>query len=87
MEINLGSIITNAFARKLIYAIYFIAGLILGAIQAAFGAMTGTPIAPEWLTVALAVYGYLGIPVGVLAVANTPDKVAVADAIKGSDLD
>lgn len=68
-DINLGSIISNPTARKVIYAVYAIAGLVLGGIQAWYGVIGDTP---TWLAQYLAVYGYLGIPVGGLAIANTP---------------
>jgi hypothetical protein len=67
---DLGSIITNATARKSIYAVWVIAGLILGGIQAWYGA----DAAPHWFPQALALYGYLTIPIGGLAWANTPKK-------------
>lgn len=75
-DINLGSIVSNATARKVIYAIYAIAGLVLGGIQAWYGVIGDTP---TWLAQYLAVYGYLGIPVGGLAIANTPKKPDVAE--------
>lgn len=74
MNPNLGSIITNPTARKLIYGLYAVAGLVLGGIQAWYGDNS-----PEWLGQYLAVYGYLGIPVGGLAIANTPKNDAQGD--------
>ncbi len=65
---NLGSVITNAKVRKLIYALYVLALLGVGAMQVAFASVQ-TPV-PEWLTAALAVLAYLGVPVGGLAIAN-----------------
>jgi hypothetical protein len=55
MDNNLGNVIKNAKARAAIYATY----VIVGANQ------------PSWLAIALAVYGYLGIPVGGLAAVNS----------------
>jgi hypothetical protein len=66
----LGVIITNPLARKIIYSAYVLAGLALGGIQAWYGADAG----PDWFPQALALYGYLGIPIGGLAIANTPKK-------------
>lgn len=68
---NLGTIITNPLARKLIYGIYVIAVIVIGAIQVAYSSVPAWGGAPEWLTAALAVAAYLGIPVGALALANT----------------
>jgi len=67
---SLGVIITNPLARKVIYSAFVIAGLALGGIQAWYGAAAG----PEWFPQALALYGYLGIPIGGLAIANTPSQ-------------
>lgn len=77
----LGSIITNPTARKAIYATYVVVGLILGSIQAWYG-----DGAPDWLGQYLAVYGYVGIPVGGLAIANTP-KPAPDFAASTADTD
>jgi uncharacterized membrane protein len=68
---NLGNIITNPFARRVIYGIYVIGVVILGAAQVAFSAVHSWGGQPDWLTAALAVAAYLGIPVGTLALANT----------------
>jgi len=77
---TLGSIITNPVARKVIYSIYVVAGLALGSIQAWYG-----DASPEWLPQYLAVYGYLGIPVGGLAIANTNKTTLLADAVAYDD--
>lgn len=69
---NLGTIITSATIRKAIYSAYVIAIIIIGAIQVGVAAIsTGQP---EWLTVAIAVAAYLGVPVGGLAAANTSTR-------------
>lgn len=70
MDNNLGNVIKNAKARATIYATYVIAGVILGGLQVAFAAVEGAD-QPSWLAIALAVYGYLGIPVGGLAAVNS----------------
>lgn len=70
MEYNLGSVITNAKIRKIIYGLYVVAGVFFGAASAGFAVQAGGAI-PEWVTVGLAVLGYLSIPVGGLALANT----------------
>ena len=67
---NLGSVITNARARKIIYALYLVGLVLAGAAQVGFAAaQLGQPV---WLVVTLAVLAYLGIPIGGLALVNTP---------------
>lgn len=73
MEINLGSVITNPLIRKIIYGAYVIAGVVLGAASAGFATLN-EGIIPEWITVGLAVLGYLAIPIGGLALVNVGDK-------------
>lgn len=66
---DLGVIVTSARARKLIYGAYVLLLLAAGGAQVGFSAAElGQPV---WLTSALAVLAYLGIPVGGLAAANT----------------
>lgn len=56
--------------RKPIYAAYALAGAIIGAVQVGYlSAEAGQPL---WLTVALAVYGFIGTAIGFTASANTP---------------
>lgn len=56
--------------RKPIYAAYALAGAIIGAVQVGYlSAEAGQPV---WLTVALAVYGFIGTAIGFTASANTP---------------
>jgi len=68
---NLGVIITNPVARKVIYSIYILVGFALGGIQAWYGDHS-----PAWLPQYLAVYGYVGLGVSGLAIANTPAGAA-----------
>lgn len=70
---ELGSIISSPTARKAVYAAFVVAGLVLGGVQAWYGAAE-----PEWLIRALAVYGELAIGATGLAVANTPSKTPAA---------
>ena len=51
--------------RKYLYALYALVGLVLGCIQVAYGVTE-----PEWVTVALAVYGFVGTAFGSVAAAN-----------------
>jgi hypothetical protein len=67
---NLGNVITNGAARKVIYGLYVVAAVILGGIAVYFPAVQQP--APEWLLGAQAVIAYLAIPVGALALVNTP---------------
>ena len=56
--------------RKPIYATYALAGATIGAVQVAYlSAEAGQPL---WLTVTLAVYGFIGTAIGFTASANTP---------------
>lgn len=68
---NLGNVIDSALARKIIYSVYIVLGVILGAVQVGFAAIEGAG-QPDWLTIALAVYAFLSVPLGSLAVSNTP---------------
>lgn len=55
--------------RKRLYACYALVGLVIGAVQAGYVASPeGQPTA---LTVALGVYAYLGIALGLTAASNT----------------
>lgn len=67
---NLGVIIANTRARKIVYGSYVIALVLAGASQVGYAAVQITQ--PDWLTAALAILTYLGIPVGGLALANAP---------------
>lgn len=69
---NLGIVITSPFARKVVYSSYIVLLVIAGAIQVAYAAIQlGQPV---WLVAALAVLAYLGIPVGGLALVNSPSS-------------
>jgi hypothetical protein len=84
MDNNLGNVIKSSVARAWIYGAYVIAGLAVGALQVAFAAVAGVE-QPDWLTIALAVYAYLGIPVGGLAAVNSnivPTKVVAAQNVE-----
>jgi len=57
-------------ARKIVYAVYALAGVVLGSVYVAY---QSTPAEqPEWLTVAVAVFAYLGTAFGALAGGNVP---------------
>ena len=64
----------NPALRRRLYTVYAIAGLILGSVQVGFSsADVGQPVA---LTVALAVYGFVGTAFGFQARAKTDAKPA-----------
>jgi hypothetical protein len=69
---NLGAIVTNPVARKVIYGTYGIVSLATSALQV-YDSATKIPD-PSWLAGALAVIVFLGVPVGGLAIANAPKK-------------
>lgn len=71
---NLGIVITNPTARKRIYGAYIILLIVAGAAQVAYAAIQLSQ--PSWLIAALAVLAYLGIPVGGLALVNSPAPTA-----------
>lgn len=58
-----------AHARKLVYTVYSVIGLVLGAFQAGFGALDNG--SPGWMKVSLSVYAFLGTAVGATAASNT----------------
>lgn len=65
-------------ARKVIYVLYGLAGIVVGAVDVWYG--DGDP---EWVDRTLNVLGYLAVPIGVLAASNTPASPAeVAEAVQ-----
>lgn len=60
--------------RKFAYAAYALLGVALGATQTAYLSLELGQ--PGWLTVALAVFSYLGIAFGVVALKNTVTPTA-----------
>lgn len=60
-----------ATQRKRVYAIFGLIGLILGAIVVGWTAVKHGDI-PDWVTISVVVYNFLGVPFGALAAANTP---------------
>lgn len=61
--------IFGARVRARMYAAYALVGLVIGAVQTAYSALPDTDV-PEFLTVSLAVYAYLGIALGFTAASN-----------------
>lgn len=77
---NLGVVVTNATARKIIYGVYVVAVLIAASVQVYVSATQA--VQPEWLTGALAVLAFLGAPIGGLAAANASNGPVVASALQ-----
>lgn len=71
--------VLSSKARRKLYKVYVITGVVIGSTQVgvstAAGFDAGIDATPKWLMVALAIYGYLSIPVGALAVSNTNASV------------
>lgn len=67
--------IFGARVRGRVYAAYALIGLLIGSVQAAYSALPDTK-PPVAVTVALAVYAYLGIALGFTAASNAknPEK-------------
>lgn len=67
--------IIPAEGRKYVYAVYALIGLVLGATQVGFLAAGDQPL---WLTVSLAVFGFVGTAIGATASANTTSTKEVS---------
>lgn len=65
-----------AHRRQQVYAVFAVVGVILGATQVGYAAAEQSQ--PVWLTVALAVFGFLSGAVGYVAASNValPDENA-----------
>lgn len=63
----------NPTIRKTAYYLYGLIGLTIGAIQVGYSAAELGQ--PTWLTVALAVFGFIGAAFGITAGQNTPKKI------------
>ena len=70
---DIGSIITTVKGRKIAYAVYALAALIVTNVSIGFAATQTT--FPAWLTVCLAVIGNLATPFGAIAIANAKAPV------------
>lgn len=62
--------ILPASTRKTVYALYAVVGVVLGAVQVAYSASSSLG-QPEWLNIALAVFGFVGTAIGAVAASNT----------------
>jgi heme O synthase-like polyprenyltransferase len=54
--------------RKVVYNVFTVLGIVLGAIQVGIAALAAAQ--PDWLTVSLAVYAFLGGALGITASTN-----------------
>ena len=64
-------------ARKVVYLIFWVVGLIIGAI-AVYVAVASNEPTPAWLKGAQAVLAFLAVPVGYTAAANVTDTTKIA---------
>lgn len=60
-------------ARKVVYAVYGLAGIVIGILQIVAGNAS-------WMDTVVSVYAYLGIPVGAIALTNTVPVQAAGDS-------
>jgi multisubunit Na+/H+ antiporter MnhG subunit len=67
---SLGVIIPSVKGRKVAYALYAVASLVITNCAVAISAIGASN--PAWLTIALAVVGNLAAPFGAIAIANAP---------------
>jgi hypothetical protein len=70
--------ILSPATRQKVYAVFALLGVALGAVQVAFSAADSGQ--PEWLTVTLAVYAFLGGALGLTAASNTKPIASVVPA-------
>lgn len=74
--IDIGTLIPSDNARRAVYAVFGLLGLALSATQIGFGAAEIAQ--PVWLTVALAVYGFIAASGFGVALANVRPAAVVA---------
>jgi hypothetical protein len=55
-------------ARRRVYAVYAVFGLLIGAVQVSFGAVNA--VTPDWMKIALALYAFFGTAIGATAASN-----------------
>lgn len=70
--------VLSAEHRKVVYAVYALVGLVVGAFQVGYGAVDAA--VPAWLKVTLAVYAFVGTAIGATAASNvkTPGGAGAA---------
>ncbi len=66
--------ILPAPTRKVLYTVYSVLGLCIGAAQAGYGALNNAT--PDWMKVTLAVYAFIGTAVGATAASNVSTPAA-----------
>lgn len=83
MNTTLTGVLTGR-TRQIVYIIYTVAGLGLGATQVAYSASNNGQ--PSWLTVALAVFGFIGAAIGATAASNISPQAPVVSVEYGTSL-
>jgi hypothetical protein len=76
--------IFGARVRGMVYAVYALAGLLIGSVQAAYSALPDSTV-PDFITVCLAVYAYLGIALGFTAASNAKNPARGGSAAPEAD--
>jgi hypothetical protein len=71
--------ILPAGVRRVLYAVYALAGLCFGAIQVGYSA--GSLDQPVWLIVAWAVFGFVGTALGLTAASNITPLANVVETV------
>lgn len=64
--------------RAIVYYIFAVVGLLLGATQVGYSAAGYSQ--PVWLTVAFSVFGFLATALGLVAASNTPTGAVAGQA-------
>ena len=68
-----------AAVRRIVYGVFSAGSLALGGTEVGYSAADATK--PVWLVVAMAVWGFIGLSTGLLALSNTADvPIAGAEA-------
>jgi hypothetical protein len=68
--------------RARLYAVYAVAGLVIGSVQVGYSAVADRGVeVPAGIQVALAVYAYLGIALGFTAASNVTEKKTTDDTV------
>jgi hypothetical protein len=73
------SVFIPAHVRGILYSVFALIGLGLGATQVGFASANSGQ--PTWLTVALAAFAFIGTSVGYTAASNTPAAPSATPAL------
>lgn len=77
--------IVPAVWRKRAYALYALLGVVISGTQVGYAATSNGQ--PEWLTVVLAVYAYLGVALGFTAASNTTAVTSDGETVEEGHVD